>query len=78
MSDRTSIDIKLASDDTKTVQQAYIIGMLFDRDAIALNNENERTTSAYNANGEYYNNFYKCETSIMNDTAENGIILVCA
>lgn len=78
MSDRTSIDIKLASDNTKTVQQAYIIGMLFDRDAIALNNENERTTSAYNANGEYYNNFYKCETSIMNDTAENGIILVCA
>lgn len=78
MQDRTSIDVKLASDNTKTVTQAYIIGVLHDRDAIALNNENIRTTSAYNANGEYYNNFYKCDTSIMNDTSENGIILLCA
>ena len=77
MADRTSIDIKLASDNTKIVTKSYIIGVLYDHDAIAMNNENLRTTSAYNANGEYYNNFYKCETSIMNDTSENGIVLLC-
>lgn len=78
VADRTSIDIKIASDNSVTVQQGYIVGMMFDEDAIALNNENMRVTSAYNANGEYFNNFYKVETSLMNDTTENGIILVLA
>ncbi len=76
VADRTGIDVKLASDGTTTVQQSYIVGVLFDRDAIALNNENMRVTSAYNANGEYYNNFYKVETNQFNDLSENSIVLV--
>lgn len=76
--DRTSIDVKIASDNTVTVQQANIIGVMFDEDAIALNNHNMRVTSAYNANGEYYNNFYKVDSSYLNDTAENGIVLLLA
>lgn len=75
VADRTGIDIKLASDGTTTVQKSYIVGVMFDRDAIALNNQNMRVTSAYNANGEYYNNFYKVETSLFNDVAENGVII---
>lgn len=75
VADRTGIDIKLASDGTTVVQKSYIVGVMFDRDAIALNNQNMRVTSAYNANGEYYNNFYKVETSLFNDTAENGVII---
>ncbi len=76
VADRTGIDVKLASDGTTTVQQPYIVGVLFDRDAIALNNENMRVTSAYNANGEYYNNFYKVDSNQFNDLSENGIVLV--
>ena len=75
VADRTSIDITLASDGSTVIQQDYIVGVLFDRDAIALNNNNMRVTSSYNANGEYYNNFYKVETSLFNDLAENGIII---
>lgn len=75
VADRTSIDVKLASDGTTVVQQSYIVGVMFDRDAIALNNQNMRVTSAYNANGEYYNNFYKVETSLFNDLAENGVVI---
>lgn len=75
VADRTGIDIKLASDGTTTVQKSYIVGVMFDNDAIALNNQNMRVTSAYNANGEYYNNFYKVETSLFNDVAENGVII---
>lgn len=78
MTDRTSINVKLPSDNTETVSQQYIIGIMFDRDAMAINNTDMRVTSSYNANGEYYNNFYKIDTSNMIDTAENGIILTLA
>lgn len=70
------IDVKLASDNTKTVDRNYIIGVLFDRDALGVLNDNRRVTTAYNANGEYWNNFYKVDTSYFNDLAENAIIYV--
>lgn len=72
----TQIDIKLPSDDSKTVKRNGIIGLMFDRDAIVINNENQRVTSSYNANGEYYNNFYKVDTNIIIDMNENGIVFV--
>lgn len=72
----TQIDIKLPSDDQTTVKRNGIIGLMFDRDAIVINNENQRVTSSYNANGEYYNNFYKVDTNIIIDMNENGIVFV--
>lgn len=76
LADTSRIDVKLASDNTTTVNRNYIIGVLFDRDALGVLNENRRTTNAYNSNGEYWTNFYKCDTSFFNDLAENGIIFV--
>lgn len=76
LTDTSAIDIKLASDNTHTVSRNYIVGVLFDRDALGVLNDNRRTTSAYNANGEYWTNFYKVDTSYFNDLAENGIIFV--
>lgn len=76
LTDTSRIDIKLASDNKKTVNRNYIIGLLFDRDALGVNNDNRRTTSAYNANGEYWTNFYKVDTSYFNDLAENGLVFV--
>lgn len=70
------IDVKLASDNTKIVDRNYIIGVLFDRDALGVLNDNRRVTTAYNANGEYWTNFYKVDTSYFNDLAENAIIYV--
>lgn len=72
--DTTKIDVKTASGET--VSKGYIVGIIFDRDAIMLCNENDRVTTAYNARGEFINNFYKFDISIFNDTAENGIIFV--
>lgn len=70
------IDSKLASDSDHSINRNYIIGVLFDRDAIALMNENRRTTSAYNSNGEYWTNFYKCDSQLYNSLEENGIVFV--
>lgn len=76
LTDTSRIDVKLASDNTKTVDRNYIIGVLFDRDALGVLNDNRRTTNAYNANGEYWTNFYKVDTSYFNDLAENGLVFV--
>lgn len=70
------INVDLASDNTKSVDRNYIIGFLFDRDALGVLNDNRRVTSSYNSNGEYYTNFYKVDTSYFNDLAENGIVYV--
>lgn len=70
----TKIDITTASG--HAIEKAYIVGIMFDRDAIMLCNENDRVTTAYNAKQEFVNNFYKFDISLFNDTAENGIIFV--
>lgn len=72
----TQIDIDLPSNSATTIKRNGIIGLMFDRDAIVINNENQRVTSSYNANGEYYNNFYKIDTNIIIDMNENGIVFV--
>lgn len=76
----TRINIDLPSNISRTagqeksVDRTGIIGVMFDTDAIVLCNENQRVTSSYNANGEYYNNFFKVDTSILIDMEENGIV----
>ena len=76
LANTSRIDVKLATDKTHTVDRNYIVGVLFDRDALGVMNDNRRTTNSYNANGEYWNNFYKVDTSYFNDLAENGIVFV--
>lgn len=79
LANTSRIDAKLASStalSTKTINRNYIVGVLFDRDALGVLCENQRVNSAYNANGEYYTNFYKSDEEDFNDLAENGIIFV--
>lgn len=70
----TKINITTASG--HEIEQSGIVGIMFDRDAIMLCNENDRVTTAYNAKQEFVNNFYKFDISLFNDVAENGIIFV--
>lgn len=78
----TRIDIDLPSNIDReaaaaiTVSRLGILGLMFDVDAIVINNQNERVTSAYNAQGEFYNNFYKIDTMIYIDLDENGAVFV--
>lgn len=79
LANTSRIDAKLASSTTattKTINRNYIVGVLFDRDALGVLCENQRVNSAYNANGEYYTNFYKSDEEHFNDLAENGIVFV--
>lgn len=64
--------------DDYTVRQEGVVGVMFDRDACAVCNENFRTTSQYNARGEYINYFHKYDSRFLNDIEENVIVFVVA
>lgn len=59
---------------TANVNRSGIVGVMFDRDAMGIINEDRRVEVAYNARGEYWNNFFKVDTRLFNDKAENGIV----
>ena len=69
------IDIKTASGETvKVPETAAIIGVMFDRDAVGVANLDRRTTTAYNAKAEFYNNWYKMDAGYYNDLNENFVV----
>lgn len=70
----SKIDIKLPSDGTTTVQQAYIIGCIFDRDALGVTNLDRRVTTNYNPRAEFYNNWYKFDAGYFLDLNENMLV----
>ena len=78
LEDRTTINIKAINPDGQefTVQNKYVIGVMFDEDAAMVCNQDERVTSIYNPKGEYWNYFYKFDCSYLNDLAENCIVYV--
>ena len=69
------INIKTASGETVAVPEtAAIIGVMFDRDAVGVANLDRRTTTAYNAKAEFYNNWYKMDAGYYNDLNENFVV----
>lgn len=55
-----------------------IIAIMFDEDALGINNERQQTTSHYNAKGDFVNNFYKAFGRYFNDYDENFILFYVA
>ena len=68
----SAIKVKTASG--KTVSQAGILGVIFDRDAAGVSNLNKRVTTDWNAKGEFWNNWYKFDAGYFNDFNENAIV----
>lgn len=72
----STINAIIASDGETEVNTSGVVGVLFDRDACAVCNDNSRVTSIYNPRGEYTNYFYKEDCSYINDLAENVVVFV--
>lgn len=70
----TEINASVASDPDTTIHRNYVVGVLFDRDACAICNNNPRVTSIWNPRGEYTNYFYKEDCSYLNDLDENAVV----
>lgn len=74
LADRSKINIKTAGGDT--VEAGGILGILFDRDAAMVCNEDPEVRSQYNADGNFTNFFYTYDCSYFNDFDENAIVYV--
>lgn len=71
------------STDGETVTQKVtdfdgVLGVIFDNDAVGINNEKQKTTSHYNAKGDFVNNFYKAFARYYEDMDENCIVFFVA
>lgn len=77
------INVKPASGSTGTgtgaVQQAGVMGILFDREAMGtFKKKYSSLTSPINAAGKYYNVFYHMITMYYNDLTENAVVFLLA
>lgn len=59
-----------------SVQRSGILGLIHDRDALGIINQRSDVEVFYNPRGQFWNNFYKNDTRLFMDPAENGIIFV--
>ena len=80
---RTSINAKAVVDGesgaagtAQVVTFGNLIGVLFDRDAAMIANEDPEVRSQYNADGNFTNFFYNYDCSYYNDFDENVIVFI--
>ena len=64
--------------DSIKVELSGVLGVMFDEDALGVNNYNQRVPSHYNAKGEFVNYFYKTDARYFNDYDENFIVFFVA
>ena len=73
VADRTKISIESASDGTK-VEKSYIIGFIFDHDALGINHDQPSVETHYVKSAQFTNYWYKEKLGMFNDLSENGIV----
>lgn len=76
LSEISKIDVKTASG--KDVQLSGILGVIADKEAVAVANLDKRTTVAYNARAEFFNNWFKADAQYINDLNENFVVFYVA
>lgn len=74
--DVSEIKVKTASGNTIDIKG--VVGVMFDRDAVAVCNFNRRTTSKWNAKAEFTNYWYKVDAEYINDLNENCVVFFIA
>ena len=60
------------------IEASGILAVMFDRDALGVNNFNRRVTSNYNPKAEFTNYFYKSDANYFNDLNENFVVFFVA
>lgn len=73
----TAINVKLPSDNTKTVAVDGILGTAFDEDCLGQLNFERYTTSDYNGKAEFTNYWHKQKVCAWYDGNENMVVFLC-
>ena len=78
LADTTKINVSVLDKDGSKVdvEEDYIIGVMFDRDALGVTGYNRRTPSKYVAKAEFYNYWYKEDAGYFNDYNENFVVFL--
>ena len=76
LSSTSEVHVSTAGGDE--VDAKYIIGVMFDRDALGVTNMDKRVTSNYNPKAEFYNNWFKYDAGYYNDFDENFVVFYMA
>lgn len=74
--DISQIKVKTATGHDVTA--TGILGVFFDRDALAVTNLDRRVTSNYNPKAEFYSNWHKFDAGYLNDMDENFVVFYVA
>ena len=77
VAETTAINVKLPSDNSKTVACDGIIGVFFDEDCLGMLNFERYTTSDYNGKAEFTNYWHKQKVCAWLDTNENFVVFLC-
>ena len=70
--------ISVVCNDNTAINMSGIVGVLFDHDALGVTCSDRRVNSYYNAKAEFFNNFYKFDSSYFNDLNENFVVFFVA
>ena len=62
----------------RSVEQAYVVACMFDRDALGVTAFNKRVKEHYNAKAEFFNYWYKEDAGYFNDYNENFVVFLVA
>lgn len=71
----TSLNVTIDGENDGTdIVASGILGVMFDRDALGVCNQDRRVTTHYNARAEFFNNWYKVDAQYFNDFNENIVV----
>lgn len=70
--------IDVTSSGGHTCETTGIIGVMFDRWALGVNNVSRKVTSQWTPNAEFFTNFYKYKAGFFNDFNENFVVFFVA
>lgn len=70
--------IKVQTNDGTEINISGVVGVLFDHDALGVTCSDRRVNTYYNAKAEFFNNFYKFDSSYFNDLNENFVVFFIA
>lgn len=74
---RSAINVALATDNTKQVQQSGIVFTMFDKNGAVVYNEQDETDQApFNPVGKFINYYYSYDCSYMLDLGENSVTFI--
>lgn len=62
----------------RSVEQAYVVACMFDRESLGVTAFNKRVKEHYNAKAEFFNYWYKEDAGYFNDYNENFVVFLVA